>query len=262
MDWQSVGAYVSANWLSLLIALLLGFVLGWLIIGLPARRRAQAAEAQVADLDSKVRKFESDLNAARRQAEGWQASLGSYESSLSEARSQLSSLRVQVQTLDEEKTALHADLASRSTQADILEKQLAQFQYELAGVSDAAANQSAALETQLELATQTLQGKDVALREAYGYLGSLQRDLDGRGQALLAAEKQSTDLRRELGEIEQHRMDLENRLQSVRNEVAGELALLTSAMIRMKEDQLGAANARIAALTRQLEALANMPGNG
>lgn len=64
MDWQAVGAYVSANWPQLLTALLLGFVLGWVIIGVPARRRAKAAEAQVADLDSKVRKFESDLNAA------------------------------------------------------------------------------------------------------------------------------------------------------------------------------------------------------
>lgn len=262
MDWQAVGAYISANWPQLLTALLLGFVLGWVIIGLPARRRAHAAEAQVSDLDTQVRKYESDLNAAQRQAEGWQASLSSYESSLSEARGELSSLRTQVQTLDEEKTTLYADVAARSSQIDTLEQQLAQFQYELAGVSDAAANQSAALETQLELATQTLQGKDVALREAYGYLGSLQRDLDGRGQALLVAEKQANEMRRDLSELEQHRMDLENRLQSVRNEVAGELALLTSAMIRMKEDQLSAANARIAALNRQLEAVANMAGNG
>ncbi len=262
MAWQSVGAYIAANWLSLLIALLLGFVLGWVVLALPVRRRAEAAEAQVADLDAKVRKSESELVAAQRQAEGWQASLNSYESSLSEARSQLSAMRVQVQSLDEERSALAADLAARNSQADDLQKQLSQFQYELAGVSDAAANQSAALQTQLELASQTLHGKDAALREAYGYLGSLQRDLDGRGQALIAAEKQVTDLRRDLSEIEQQRADLENRLQSVRNEVAGELALLTSAMIRMKEDQLGAANARIANLTRQLEALSVAPGNG
>lgn len=262
MVLQSAGAYLAANWLALLIALAIGFVLGWLAFGRPARRAVSTADAQVAELDSRLRKAESELNAAHRQADGWQASLGSYEASLAEARNQLTNLRSQVQSLEDEKASLNRDLATRSSQLASIEAKMSQVEFELAGAGDAVTNEAALLESQLEIAAQSLQGKDVALREAYGFLGSLQRDLDSREQALTVAERQIVELRREVTELEQHRVDLEGRLQEVRNEVAGELALLTSAMIRMKEEQLSTANARISALNRQLETVAQTPGNG
>jgi polyhydroxyalkanoate synthesis regulator phasin len=49
--------------------------------------------------------------------------------------------------------------------------------------------------------------------------------------------------------------DLEDRLQKARGEVASEMAALTSTMIKMKDEELLAANSRIAELTRQLHEL-------
>jgi hypothetical protein len=49
--------------------------------------------------------------------------------------------------------------------------------------------------------------------------------------------------------------DLEDRLQKARGDVASEMAALTSTMIKMKDEELLAANTRIAELTRQLHEL-------
>ena len=49
--------------------------------------------------------------------------------------------------------------------------------------------------------------------------------------------------------------ELEDRLQRARGDVAGEMAVLTSTMMKMKDDALAAANMRIADLTNQLATL-------
>jgi hypothetical protein len=49
--------------------------------------------------------------------------------------------------------------------------------------------------------------------------------------------------------------DLESKLSRARADVAAELALLTSTMIKMKEQALGEANAKITTLTGELNAL-------
>ena len=59
----------------------------------------------------------------------------------------------------------------------------------------------------------------------------------------------------QLADTDNARDDLESKLHNARGDVAGELAMLTSTMVRMKEDALKQANARIDALTRELETL-------
>ena len=56
--------------------------------------------------------------------------------------------------------------------------------------------------------------------------------------------------------------ELEDRLQRARGDVASEMAALTSTMIKMKDDALSSANARIAELTKQLNELQSKQAAG
>jgi hypothetical protein len=62
-------------------------------------------------------------------------------------------------------------------------------------------------------------------------------------------------MKRDVTALSSVNQDLEYKLHNARGEVAGEMAVLTSTMARMKDDQLAKANARIAALTSEVEAL-------
>ena len=68
-------------------------------------------------------------------------------------------------------------------------------------------------------------------------------------------------LKAELGATSNQKDDLESKLQHARGDVAGELAALTSTMIKMKEDALNEANIRIAALTSELDELRSAPSD-
>ncbi len=75
-------------------------------------------------------------------------------------------------------------------------------------------------------------------------------------QSLLAAtQSELAELRRDVVSLSSMNSGLENKLQNAHGEVAGELALMTTTMLRMKEDSLTQANHRIAALTAELEAM-------
>ena len=56
--------------------------------------------------------------------------------------------------------------------------------------------------------------------------------------------------------------ELEDKLQRARGDVASEMAALTSTMIKMKDDALSSANARIAELTKQLNELQSKQAAG
>jgi len=63
------------------------------------------------------------------------------------------------------------------------------------------------------------------------------------------------NLRHEVVALTAANQALEKKLHDARGEVAGELAVLTSSMLRVKDDALTQANATIAALTSQLNEL-------
>lgn len=83
----------------------------------------------------------------------------------------------------------------------------------------------------------------------------LQRELMEHQSMLAATQTELAELRRDVVSLTTVNTGLENKLQNARGEVAGELALMTSTMLRMKEDALTQANHRIAALTAELEAM-------
>ena len=102
---------------------------------------------------------------------------------------------------------------------------------------------------------QTLGNKEVALNEAYLRAVKLQRELMEHQTLLAETQTELAEARRNLSSLSTYNSDLEGKLQNARGEVAGELALLTSTMLRMKEEALNQANQRNAALTAELESM-------
>jgi chromosome segregation ATPase len=295
MDWLNM-QWISTYWLPLLIALVLGFILGWLLTGLSPRRKNAAYEAQIADLESRSRKTDRDLTDARKQADTLKGSLATSESALGEARNKLSAVEGELHTVGEERAAFQADVESRNIEIANLRMQLALLQDErdklqasgsadmellrssldvrsgelttLSAERDSVAAERdsviaerdnliaevAVLRGSAEQVSQSLASKDAALNESYSRVVNLQRVLEDRDATLAAAQAELTALRTDVASLGSMKAELEDRLQKVRGDVAGEMAVLTSTMIKLKEEQLAAANARIAELSKELNA--------
>ena len=102
---------------------------------------------------------------------------------------------------------------------------------------------------------ESLGTKEIALNEAYLRAVKLQRELMEHQSLLAETQTELAEARRNVASLSHINTDLDNKLQNARGEVAGELALLTSTMLRMKEESLNQANQRIAALTAELDAM-------
>lgn len=284
MDWSFLSvSWITANWLPLVITLFLGFILGWLLTGISPRRRAGRLDAQVADLEAKLKKSDRDLADARKQADGLKANVSSTENALADARKQLADTQGNLQTLTEEKAAADSDLQSRNIESADLKMQLAllQDQYDqyrsttggdvealragldalttengsLKQQNEATLADLAALRVSADTALKSIASKDSALNEAYQRAVNLQRVMEDREAALASAQAELSNLKLENSALNNIRAELEDRLQRARGDVAGEMAVLTSTMIRMKEDSLGSAQARITELTNELNTL-------
>lgn len=226
MDWQALTSYLAANWLPLLISLLIGFVLGWLILGLPASRRSRRLEEQVAELDSKLKQTERALADARSQQDKLQAAYTASEQSLAEVRQQV--------------TDLEAELQDKSTALEELEGELE------------AAKKAA---EEIEELRATVDDKETALNEVYLRIAEMQRQLEDRKFKLSETEHELEESRANVTILVGQKADLEDKLEQVRGDVAGELALMTSTMIRMKDEELREARVRLAAVSRERDAL-------
>jgi chromosome segregation protein len=288
MDWLNM-QWISTYWMPLLIALVLGFILGWLLTGLSPRRKNAAYEAQIADLESRSRKTERDLTDTRKQADQLKGSAASTESALNDVRGKLSAAEASLQQVTEERAGFEADVQSRNIEVADLKMQLAllQDQFDKAKSSDAAdvetlrsgldtrvaeiaeltAARDGALaerdQTAAELASvrsssdevmKSLASKDAALNESYQRVVNLQRVLEDRDATLAAAQAELSAVRTDVASLNSMKAELEDRLQKVRGDVAGEMAVLTSTMVKLKEEQLVTANARIAELMHELNA--------
>jgi predicted RNase H-like nuclease (RuvC/YqgF family) len=97
--------------------------------------------------------------------------------------------------------------------------------------------------------------REIALSEAYSRATHLQDELAKREQMLSTLQAELESLKSELLTSNAARHELDNRLVRAREDVASELAVLASTMIKMKDDALARAEARIAALTATLNDL-------
>jgi len=306
-SWLTID-FVAANWQPLLVALVLGYILGWLFTGIPNKRHANEAEDRSASAEARLRKSESELTAVRRESEQHKARAAQVQVDLDASTArvrELESAAVAYEEVDEDETADNAgedvdfpDVRGALAAEDVdgiallaeVDDEVIPYSGDEMEIDEEEWKEIVALEGGSEDETQTmlipavdprddpnaafadisqaysavakspdlsgmLTSKDIALTEAYARVTTLQAELD-RNDALLRTRQVDLDaLRAELAAANASRHELETRLIRSREDVASELAVLASTMIKMKDDALLRADARIAALSAEIENL-------
>ena len=269
MDLQT---WLTANWQPLLIGAILGLIVGWLVTYFPMRGRAQRAEANAASLNTKLAAADKASKEAQAKTQDLESDLSVQQSRYNTAQSKIASLQGDLDAVTGQKNAVDAMLLERSAELEKMkthELQLLddeatlQASYDALAADDSATKLTldgvladlAAAKVQQAEAQEALSNKEVALNEAYLRAVRLQRELMEHQSLLADTQTDLAEARRNLAALSGINSDLDNKLQNARGEVAGELALLTATMLRMKEDALNQANHRNAALTAELEAM-------
>lgn len=269
---MDITTWLTTYWQPLLIGAVIGLILGWLVFYLPARGRVKRHEAEAADLYNKLAGSDKAAKEARQQAEDAKTDLQAQQVRYNSAQGQIEALQADLQATRSQKDALDVSLMERSAGLEQqlgLNEQLRSDYAGLFGQFEQAQRERDAYKATLEATTvdlgavrndlassaDALANKEVALNEAYLRAVKLQRELMEHQSLLAATQTELSDLRRDVASLSSLNSDLEGKLQNARGEVAGELALLTSTMLRMKEESLNQANHRIAALTAELEAM-------
>lgn len=269
----------AVNWPLAVVLLLIGFILGWLLTGLSPRRRARSLEERTTELESRVRKTDRDLADARKQTETALSRANLAETDLGDTRTRVGALEKDMAALGDEKAGLLAMLGERESESTTLREQVASLVAELDNLRSAGSAEATELRGQLETAlaengslrekvgseyealraksediTRVLSDKETALAVAFGRISELQRELQDVLGQLNAKQSELDSMRAELLGAGAMRADLESKLGRAREDVAAEMATLTSTMLKMKDDALREANARIYVLTNELDA--------
>ena len=95
-----------------------------------------------------------------------------------------------------------------------------------------------------------LTAQNVRYNAMEGHVAALQADQD----LLTQSQQELMTLRQQVSSLSSNNSDLETKLHQVRGEVAGELAILSSTMLRLKDEALAEAQGQVAALKAELEA--------
>lgn len=227
-----------------------------------------ASQNSLSEAGNKLSALESEHQTLQDEKAALATSLEERTNELSDLNDQYSQLQQAheqaQQTAAEENTLLQASVDAAQVENQALEEQLADVSAQnqtLTEQLEATRGQLDQLVSNLEAVKATLNRKDVALNEAYGRVGLLQRDLDEREVGLLATQAELAATREELAAATVEKSELEDRLHRARGDVAGEMALVTSTMLKRKDDALRQANARISALSHELEALKSAQGS-
>ena len=305
MYWLNMN-WITVNWVPLLVALVLGYLIGWLLTGMSPARRVRELEARNADLEGKQRKNDRELADARSDNTKTKGSLTTALADLEAERTKAKGLEAKVAALEEaaEEPAAAAAAAASDDARDLAAGDAGDTGDTLdAGDSDdfesneevllaeavlqalekavdgemggAEGNDAAALTRQpaavalapdqiaesfsavarTPAAIETDKAREIALTEAYSRAARLQEELDKRDKVLSMRHAELESVKAELINSNDERHELDNRLVRAREDVASELAVLASTMIKMKDEALTRAEARIAALNLELDAL-------
>ncbi|MBE2234441.1 MAG: hypothetical protein IAE85_13195 [Anaerolinea sp.] len=269
---MDISTWLTTYWQPLLIGGVIGLILGWLFFYLPMRGRVQGHEAAAADASNKLASSEKAAKEARQRADDAQTELQAQQVRYNSAQGQIAALQADLEATRSQKDALDASFLERSGELDQQLGLTDQLRNDYAGLfaqfeqaqQERDAYRATLETTTLELGTarndlassaDALANKEVALNEAYLRAVKLQRELMEHQSLLASTQTELSNLRRDVASLSSLNSDLEGKLQNARGEVAGELALLTSTMLRMKEESLNQANHRVAALTAELEAM-------
>ena len=283
--------WMAANgWLLAIIALAIGFFLAWLIMVRPARTRAEEAESSVARAESNTRSAEGKLKDAEKTQASYRQREQDLQSSLSKTQTELSKAQGELTQATEQLSVAQADLSAREGELAEQKLQLTSLRGSVQQAQDAFTNvleplqakaqtlttenhnlkanieglsaDLAAARANVESLNETVASKDTALTEAYARAVRLQRDVTDQQGQLATTQTELGTLRRNAVALSNTNHELENRLQDARGEVANELAILTSTMLRAKDEQLTKANATIEGLYAQLSELRSKRASG
>jgi hypothetical protein len=249
MEWLSLD-WIVANWMPLLVAVVLGYLLGWLFTGRPAGRRAADSEARMVDAESKRRKAEGEASETKRKLDQERNAGLIAREDLEKSSARVSELEGELSALKEEQAALQAEAAALAALAEVEAEALEEVAVDAADVA-----------AEFATVARTPEGitppspKDVALDEAFGRAVALQQELEERDAILAMRQAELETLKSELLTSNAARRELEARLVRAREDVAAELAVLASTMIKMKDDALVRSEARYAALASEAETL-------
>ncbi|MEI2691614.1 MAG: hypothetical protein V9H69_18685 [Anaerolineae bacterium] len=269
---MDISLWLTTYWQPLLIGAVLGLILGWLFMARPLQGRIKRHEAEASDLNNKLASSEKAAKEAGQQAEDARTDLQTQQVRLNSAQGQIAALQADLEAISSQKDALDTSFMERSGQLDqehVLNEQLRSDYASLFAQFEQAEQERNAYKSSLEATTvdlgvtrnelassaDVLANKEIALNEAYLRAVKLQRELMEHQSLLVDTQSELAELRRDVTSLSTLNADLDGKLQNARGEVAGELALLTSTMLRMKEESLSQANHRIAALTAELEAM-------
>jgi len=168
---------------------------------------------------------------------GWLLTRLAKRHSAAQAQARINELESTLQASEDELVSIRRKVTDLQAELDTTSATLSQAQ------ADAASTGLA------------LTDKDTALADAYHRAAGLQREVEEQRRLLAAAESQTADLRSELSILTSASQEWSTKLHEARGQVVSELAQLTSAMLRAKEEDLTQAQATIADLTRQLKSL-------
>lgn len=282
MEWMNA-QWITTNWVPLLLAVMVGLILGWLLIGLPARRRNAELEERIAEHQSKNRRTERELMDAHREIENLSREMNRVVAERDELRKRLSSVQEELGASVARVESPQADLQSRNIAVADLKMQLAMLQDQIDRTQNSTVNESeelrsryeaavrenkqlrealdatqsrlSTLEAEAGVAAENERAREAALSEAYQRALNLQNLLEESERARAALQAELDSAKATVTALSAAKADLEDRLQKARGDVASEMAALTSTMLKMKDEELLAANSRIAELTRQLHEL-------
>ena len=198
----------------------------------------QTLNDEKAALQSTIEARDGEMTGMRDQSTEMQ---GEIERLSQGAAAELQVVKANLESVTAERTAL-AD-SNAALQADLGRMRA---DYEVANT------ELARIHDRADAVEKTVAGKDTALSEAYQRVVVLQRQIQQREEQLSADQGELEILRGEVTRLSNLQDDMERRLERSRADVAGELATLTSTMIKMKEGALNDANARIAQLEAEL----------
>ncbi len=269
---MDIATWLTTYWQPLLIGGVIGLILGWLLFYLPMRGRIRQSEAYAADLSSKLASSDRAVKEARQEAEEAQTDLAAQKMRYNTAQGQIAALQADLDATASQRAALDAGLLERSQEIEQIQGLNEQLRGDYAGLFaqfeqaqlerdafkanlETMAADLATVKQELASSSEAMTNKEVALNEAYLRAVKLQRELMDHQSLLAATQSELAELRRDVSSLSSVNTSLENKLQNARGEVAGELALMTTTMLRMKEEALTQANHRIAALTAELEAM-------
>lgn len=289
MEWMNM-QWITTFWMPLVIALVIGFILGWLLTGLSPRRKNAEYAAQIDDVQAKSRRTERDLVDARKQVDSLKSDIANGQTTADSLRKQLAAAQEQANTLSEQKDGTDADLQSRNIELADAKMQLAMLhdqverlqstasneiedlraRYEAAvaentsmrNALDAAQGQLSKVQADANSTAETAAAREIALNEAYQRAVNLQRVIEDRERLLVETQSELDKVKSHVSALAASKTELEDRLQRARGDVASEMAALTSTMIKMKDDALSSANVRIAELTKQLNELQSKQAAG